>query len=240
MPITFTASIQHISEMATRDLSSAMPDIRRKSYLRKDLINQALVLRVDCRVRLPMIRFLVSIFLCVIAMASHLVTANADQNDPRLEPLFADLQTPLSATAVQQTENQIWRYWLSFPDDQTIENTMTAAILMMERGRLRSAERIFGRIIEREPNFAEAWNKRATVRFLSGNHTGSAKDIAKVLQLEPRHFGALSGLGMIHMHNGEWQNALKTYELAFSIHPYLANVEMIIEDLKKRLKGQAL
>jgi tetratricopeptide (TPR) repeat protein len=105
---------------------------------------------------------------------------------------------------------------------------------------LQSAEQIFGRIIDREPHFAEAWNKRATVRFLGGNLNGSTKDIAKVLQLEPRHFGALSGLGMIHMYNGDWQNALKTYELAFSIHPYLANVEMIIEDLRKRLKGRAL
>ena len=186
-----------------------------------------------------MIRFFIGIVLCVIAVMGRSATANADQNDPRLDPLFADLQTPLSATAAQQIENQIWQYWLSFPDDQTIENTMTAAMLMMERGRFQSAERIFGRIIDYEPHFAEAWNKRATVRFLTGNYNGSAKDIAKVLQLEPRHFGALSGLGMIHMHNDDWKNALKTYELAFSIHPYLTNVEMIIEDLKKRLKGRA-
>ena len=187
-----------------------------------------------------MIRFFIGIFLCVIAVTQPIATPYADQNDPRLDPLFADLQTALSVTAAQQIENQIWQYWLSFPNDQTIENTMTAAMLMMERGRLQSAERIFGRIIDREPHFAEAWNKRAMVRFLAGNHKGSAKDIAKVLQLEPRHFGALSGLGMIHMHNGDWQNALETYELAFSINPYLANVEMIIKDLKKRLKGLAL
>ena len=187
-----------------------------------------------------MIRFSIGIFLCVIAVTQPIASPYADQNDPRLDPLFADLQTALSVTAAQQIENQIWQYWLSFPNDQTIEKTMTAAMLMMERGRLQSAERILGHIIDREPHFAEAWNKRATVRFLAGNHNGSAKDIAKVLQLEPRHFGALSGLGMIHMHNGDWQNALETYELAFSIHPYLANVEMIIENLKKRVRGLAL
>ena len=185
-----------------------------------------------------MIRFFIGIFLCVIAVTQPIATPYADQNEPRLDPLFADLQTALSVTAAQQIENQIWQYWLSFPNDQTIENTMTAAMLMMERGRFQSAERIFGRIIDHEPHFAEAWNKRATVRFLAGNYNGSAKDIAKVLQLEPRHFGALSGLGMIHMNNGDWQNALKTYELAFSIHPYLVNVEMIIEDLRERLKGR--
>ena len=176
----------------------------------------------------------------MVVFTGHTTTAYTDQNDPRLDQLFADLQTPLSTTAVRKIENQIWEYWLSFPNDQTIENTMTAAILMMESGHLRSAENIFGRIIEREPQFAEAWNKRATVRFLNGDHKGSTRDIAQVLQLEPRHFGALSGLGMIHMHNGDWQNALKTYELAFSIHPYLTNVEIIIDDLKTRLKGRAL
>ena len=122
-------------------------------------------MRFDCRVRLLMIRFFICIFLFVIAVTGCPATANADQNDPRLDKLFADLQTPLSATAAQKIENQIWQYWLSFPDDQTIENPMPAAMLMMERGRLQSAERIFGHIIDREPHFAEAWNKRATVRF---------------------------------------------------------------------------
>ena len=187
-----------------------------------------------------MTRFFVCILLCIVVVTEQTHTAYADQNDPRLDQLFADLQTPLSIIAVQKIENQIWECWLSFPNDQIIENTMTAATLMMERGQFRSAENIFSRIIEREPQFAEAWNKRATVRFLAGNHNGSAKDIAQVLQLEPRHFGALSGLGMIHMHNGDWKNALKTYELAFSIHPYLTNVETIINDLKTRLKGRAL
>ncbi|GIR33769.1 MAG: hypothetical protein CM15mP46_7640 [Alphaproteobacteria bacterium] len=142
-----------------------------------------------------MIRFFIGIFLCMIAVTGRSATANADQNDPRLDPLFADLQTTLSATAAQQIENQIWQYWLSFPNDQTIENTMTAAMLMMERGQLQSAENIFGRIIEREPKFAEAWNKRATVRFLAGNYNGSAKDMPKIFQLEPGILGALSGLG---------------------------------------------
>ena len=231
MPITFARFVQHISEMATLILPHTMPHT---------IAKLPLALSLNQIVTSNMTKFFVCILLCMFVVSGRTSTTYADQNDPRLDQLFADLLTPLSTTAVQKIESQIWEYWLSFPNDQTIENTMTAAILMMERGQLRSAENIFGRIIEREPQFAEAWNKRATVRFLAGNHNGSAKDIAKVLQLEPRHFGALSGLGMIHMHNGDWQNALKTYELAFSIHPYLANVEMIIEDLKKRLKGRPL
>jgi tetratricopeptide (TPR) repeat protein len=231
MPITFTAFVQHISEMATLVLPHTMP---------YTIAKLPLALSLNQIVTSTMNKFFVCILLCMFIVTGRTPTAYADQNDPRLDQLFADLLTPLSTTAVQKIESQIWEYWLSFPNDQTIENTMAAAILMMERGQLKSAENIFGRIIEREPQFAEAWNKRATVRFLAGNHNGSAKDIAQVLQLEPRHFGALSGLGMIHMYNNDWQSALKTYELAFSIHPYLTNVETIINDLKTRLKGRAL
>ena len=231
MPITFARFVQHISEMATLILSHTMPHT---------IAKLPLALSLNQIVTSNMTKIFFCILLCMFVVTGRTPTAYADQNDPRLDQLFADLLTPLSTTAVQKIESQIWEYWLSFPNDQTIENTMTAAILMMERGQLKSAENIFGHIIEREPQFAEAWNKRATVRFLAGNHSGSAKDIAQVLQLEPRHFGALSGLGMIHMYNNNWQSALKIYELAFSIHPYLTNVETIINDLKTRLRGRAL
>ena len=186
-------------------------------------------------------RIFVYCFLATAILAiGRPLMACADQNDPRLDQLFADLQTPLSTTVVEETEAKIWAYWTSFPDDENVENIMTKATQLMQAGRLQSAERILSRIIDRAPDFSEAWNKRATVRFMIGNNDGSANDIAKVLQLEPRHFGALSGLGMIHMRAGNWESALKSYEAAFTIHPYLSNIETLIDDLSQRLKGQAL
>ena len=187
-----------------------------------------------------MSKFAARLIFCAILIVGHPRVACADQNDQRLDQLFADLQTPLSTTAVEETEAKIWAYWTSFPDDESVENTMTKATQLMQAGQLQLAERILSRIIDREPDFSEAWNKRATVRFMIGNHDGSANDIAKVLQLEPRHFGALSGLGMIHMRAGNWESALKSYEAAFAIHPYLSNIETLIDDLTQRLKGQAL
>ena len=187
-----------------------------------------------------MSKFAASLIFCAILIVGHPRVACADQNDQRLDQLFADLQTPLSTTAVEETEAKIWAYWTSFPDDESVENTMTKATQLMQAGQLQLAERILSRIIDREPDFSEAWNKRATVRFMIGNHDGSANDIAKVLQLEPRHFGALSGLGMIHMRAGNWESALKSYKAAFAIHPYLSNIETLIDDLTQRLKGQAL
>ena len=187
-----------------------------------------------------MFKFAGSILAFMMLATSHPLIAFADQNDPRLDQLFSDLQTPLSDAAVKEIEKKIWAFWTNFSDDQTINDTMAMAMKMIDAGRLRSAEQLLSRIIDREPNFAEAWNKRATVRFIIGNHGESAKDIAKVLQLEPRHFGALSGLGMIHMQAGNGQSALKSYEAAFAIHPYLRNIKTLIDELKQHLKGRAL
>ena len=175
-----------------------------------------------------------------LATMALIYNAHADQNDPRLIHLFADLQTPLTSAAAQEIEEKIWSHWGTFPDDKTVENTMNMAVLLMERGELRLAEQIFSRIIDRAPDFAEAWNKRATARFLMGNHKGSAEDIAEVLRLEPRHFGALSGLGMIYMNSGDWRGALNSYKAALAINPYLTNIKLLIDSLKQRLKGQAL
>ena len=152
MPITFTAFVQHISEMATLVLHHTMP---------YSIAKLPLALCLNQIVTSTMNKFFVCILLCMFIVTIRTPTASADQNDPRLDQLFAVLLTPLSTTAVQKIESQIWEYWLSFPNDQTIENTMAAAILMMERGQLKSAENIFGRIIEREPQFAEAWNTSA-------------------------------------------------------------------------------
>jgi Flp pilus assembly protein TadD len=117
---------------------------------------------------------------------------------------------------------------------------MDRAIKMMNAGRLDDAEAMFSAIISRKPAFAEAWNKRATVRFFRGDNAGSANDILQVIKLEPRHFGALSGLGMIKVREGDLQGALQAYRAAQRINPFLPNIEVIIDRLGQRLKGRAL
>lgn len=167
-------------------------------------------------------------------------SVNADQNDPRLDSLFAKLKTPLSQVDAQIIESKIWIYWRLFPNNQSVETSMKTAIEIMQAGNLQKAELLLSQIINQEPQFAEAWNKRATIRYLRGNYKGSAKDIANVLLLEPRHFGALSGLGMINMQTGNWSDALQNYQAAFSINPNLPNIERLIKNLKFRLRGYSL
>ena len=95
--------------------------------------------------------------------------AHADQNDPKLDNLFAALQTSLSTASATSLEREIWAIWTRYPDDQAINRQMDKAINIMNAGRLDVAEAMFSAIISREPAFAEAWNKRATVRFFRGD-----------------------------------------------------------------------
>ena len=180
------------------------------------------------------------IFLATAVLLLAYAPANADQTDPKLDKLFAALQTSLSNANAASLEREIWAIWTRYPDDQAINRQMDRAIKMMNASRLDDAEAMFSAIISRKPAFAEAWNKRATVRFFRGDDAGSANDILQVIKLEPRHFGALSGLGMIKVREGDLQGALQAYRAAQRINPFLPNIEVIIDKLGQRLNGRAL
>ncbi|MDA7720869.1 tetratricopeptide repeat protein [Alphaproteobacteria bacterium] len=179
-------------------------------------------------------------FLATAMLLLAYAPANADQTDPKLDTLFAALQTSLSNANAASLEREIWSIWTRYPDDQAINRQMDRAIKMMNAGRLDDAEAMFSAIISRKPAFAEVWNKRATVRFFRGDDAGSANDILQVIKLEPRHFGALSGLGMIKVREGDLQGALQAYRAAQRINPFLPNIEVIIDKLGQRLNGRAL
>jgi tetratricopeptide (TPR) repeat protein len=179
-------------------------------------------------------------FLATAMLLLAYTPANADQNDPKLDKLFAALQTSLSNANAASLEREIWAIWTRYPDNQAINYQMDRAIKMIDAGQLDDAEAMFSAIISRKPAFAEAWNKRATVRFFRGDDAGSANDILQVIKLEPRHFGALSGLGMIKVRGGDLQGALQAYRAAQRINPFLPNIEVIIDKLGQRLNGRAL
>jgi tetratricopeptide (TPR) repeat protein len=179
-------------------------------------------------------------FLATAMLLLTYAPADADQTDPKLDKLFTALQTSLSNANAASLEREIWAIWTRYPDDQAINRQMDRAIKMMNAGRLDDAEAMFSAIISRKPAFAEAWNKRATVRFFRGDDAGSANDILQVIKLEPRHFGALSGLGMIKVREGDLQGALQAYRAAQRINPFLPNIEVIIDKLGQRLNGRAL
>ena len=177
----------------------------------------------------------------IIAVAITVpVPVCADQNDPQLDDLFIALQASPSETQAANIELEIWTRWGDHPYDPFANRQMKKGIELMNSGALGAAEDVFSRIIASHPDFAEAWNKRATVRFFRGNDTGSASDILQVIKLEPRHFGALSGLGMIRVRAGDFKGALKAYKAAQRMNPHLLQIKLIIDQLGKKLKGLAL
>jgi tetratricopeptide (TPR) repeat protein len=125
----------------------------------------------------------------------------------------------LAATA----EAYLWRVWCR-SDDAEANGAFRAGIETMQRGNLREAENLFSRVIERAPDFAEGWNKRATVRFMMKNFVGSIGDCQETIARNPNHFGACSGQGLCHMSLGQFREAAICFRRALEIHPHLSAV----------------
>lgn len=186
---------------------------------------------------------LAAMLLAIIVLAIIVLPAPsllADQTDARLPALFTELRTTSEAEKAKIVAAEIWRIWSEHSDNDRLSERLKIGIAQMEAGRLRQAEQIFTTIIDADPAFAEAWNKRATVYFLMGAYDRSKRDIAQTILREPRHFGALSGLGLVETHLGNYEAALNAYEQAIALHPYLENYEEITTALKKLVAGEAI
>ena len=163
----------------------------------------------------------------------------ANQNDPRLGPLFDRLKAAPSAEAAADEEQAIWQIWHESGSAE-IDTLMVRGLQAMGSRNLREALAAFDEMVRRAPRFAEAWNKRATVNYLMGRFAESAADIDRTLALEPRHFGALSGLGLVYLALDEEQKALDAFDRALAVHPNLAGADTHIRALREKLRGRKI
>jgi tetratricopeptide (TPR) repeat protein len=122
----------------------------------------------------------------------------------------------IAATA----EAILWSTWCRSGDPEA-DRIFRAGIEAMQKGKLEDAERAFGKVIEMMPDFAEGWNKRATVRYLRHNFVDAIADCQQTLTRNPNHFGAVSGQGLCHMSLGEFREAAICFRRAIEIHPHL-------------------
>ncbi len=165
--------------------------------------------------------------------------AFADQNDSRLDGLFGALKSasdPFQGFAVEQ---QIVLIWLD-SDSDDVDRLMSDGIGAMNGGDLKSALETFDRMVEMAPDFAEGWNKRATVHFLMGDFRASIADIDRTLLLEPRHFLALSGLGLVELQLDNTSNAIDAFRRALVIHPSMTGPRANIDYLRKEQEKNAI
>lgn len=165
--------------------------------------------------------------------------AAADQKDPELPGLLARLAASADARLSDALEARVWSLWLRHGDG-AVGRAMAAGLRAMTEGRNEDAAGDFSEALALAPDFAEAWNRRATVYYLLGRLRQSEGDIARVLALEPRHFGALSGLGLVKTAQGEAGAALEALERAQAVHPMMAGVRERVRALRRRLRGEPI
>lgn len=165
---------------------------------------------------------------------------HADQNSPKLVPLFSTLKNPDTTPGqARVVTNEIWQQWL-LSDNEAARDLMSQGIRMMNSFALDQAVDTFTRLIELEPEFAEAWNKRATVYYLMGRFDESTADVAETLRLEPRHFGALSGQGLIYLQKERKQAAVDWFKRALEVNPFMDNIRISVEELEEELQGKLI
>jgi tetratricopeptide (TPR) repeat protein len=161
----------------------------------------------------------------------------ADQRDTRLDGLFEQLQETSSEAEANAAQRQIWQIWIE-ANDLMVNRLMRDGVRAMAAEQLPVALDYFNRLVTLAPDFAEAWNKRATVYYLMGDYRASVLDIERTLELEPRHFGALSGLGLIYDAIEEPAAALRSFEAAVAINPHLTGTQQRIDILRRQLRGR--
>jgi Flp pilus assembly protein TadD len=149
-------------------------------------------------------------------------TASADQRDPSLATLFKFLKSAKHSEQASLVEDKIWEIW-SATGDPKLDRLMVSSSEAMERGDFSAALKDVDQIVTTRPDFAEGWNKRATLHFLMGDYQKAIADIDRTLELEPRHFGALSGLGLSNMKLGRDEAAADAFRRLLSIDPLYPN-----------------
>ncbi len=159
----------------------------------------------------------------------------ADQTDARLSDLFSTLQQTQDTRTIRITENQIWEIWLQHANSD-VEQLMLVGTQRMNAQRYGEAMVVFNRLIESFPNYAEGWNKRATLNYVLGNLDASITDIEQTLALEPRHFGALSGLGMVYIQRKELSKAKQAFENLIAVHPNSPNAQQNLQLVTEQLR----
>jgi tetratricopeptide (TPR) repeat protein len=201
-----------------------------------------------------MMRFAASLSACLLALAIGAGFAGAQETGPsvgggdppavtevtkaeRIDTLLDSLKAETDPDAASEMENAILALWLE-SDSDTVDLLMQWTLKAMEEKQYPRALDFLDRVILLEPGYVEGWNKRATVYFLMDDYGQSIADIGKVLEIEPRHFGALSGLGIMMRAIGDDDRAIAAFREALAIDPHLKNIREELDSLEAETAGE--
>ena len=169
--------------------------------------------------------------IAVLILLAYSLASPADQNDPALDGLFERLAITTSDEEASNITHEIWQRWTA-NDDPNVSQLMQIGIRALNYSTYRKALQSFDRVIEMAPEFAEGWNKRATLYYHIKEYRRSIDDIKKTLRLEPRHFGAWSGLGLVSIAQENYSGALAAFKKALSINPHISNIRRYVQKLE--------
>ena len=163
----------------------------------------------------------------------------ASDRNIQLNKLFQELKD-INSNLVFQTEQKIWKLWSTHPTNNKLTARLEEGSQFVRDQNYLKAIEVFTEVINLDKNWAEAWNKRATVFYLIGEFQDSQNDIDKVLALEKRHFGALAGQGLVNIQLKNYEKAIKSYEQAQEIYPAMKSPKIMIKQIKELIKEQTI
>jgi tetratricopeptide (TPR) repeat protein len=175
----------------------------------------------------------------MIEPPSNLPRAQRGDKAQNLDRLFEALKIAPDDESAKYIENRIWAIWLASGSD-TANLLMGRVKTAMEAKDFGLAIRLLNAIIDMRPDFIEAWNRRATLYYMKKDFTRAIGDIREVLAREPRHFGALAGLGIILQEFGDDKRALDAFRRALAIHPHIERVPDMVKRLSDKIDGREI
>lgn len=180
----------------------------------------------------------------IFALATAVLLASCGSNargptraDPELDAMFVQLEQAPDAEAAAAIEQQIWLRW-SDSGSPTVNVLLERAAAAESDGDAEMAARFLDQASDLAPEYAEPWNRRANLAYRSEDFTGAVAAIQETLKREPRHFGALTGLGLIYEELGQQRAALEAYRAALAIHPFYETAQQGVRRLEPRVDGR--
>ena len=180
------------------------------------------------------------VFYIIIFLAYSSFSFADDKQQKKIDDLFDQLKIASSYESSKEIESQIWELWITHPSEDSLTALLADGSSYMSQNKLETAYETFTKTIELDSNWAEAWNKRATVLYLMGQYELSQNDINKVLEIEARHFGALSGQGLVQTALKNYQKAIDSYIEAHKVHPNMRSPLIMIEKLKLQIQKESI
>ena len=177
-----------------------------------------------------MIKMIKYFFLIIILFGFNQL--KAEDRDNQLNRLFNELKINNKALT-KITEKKIWDIWSTHPTDIKLTIRLAEGSKLVRNKQYLKAVEIFTEVINQDPSWAEAWNKRATVFYIIGDYQSSQDDIDIVLNLEERHFGALAGQGLVNIELENYEKAIESYQKAQKIYPTMRSPQIMINKINK-------